>query len=339
MNTTYVALVRDHSASMRSLVNGAANDYNLTLDGIRESVSIDNQIAIVSVVECGVGLRGEVRVAGAAQRIENMRHLTSYTANGNATPLWDSVGKAIEEIEALGRNAYGGSTDAFLVMVITDGHENASKFWTAQKISQKIQQLQATDKWTFVFRVPVGAKNSLVRLGIPAGNIMEWEQTETALVQSTVATTSGVKSYFAARSKGSTSTPTFYANVANIKPQVVAQNLIDTTHNFRRGNVGQYQDGMMVRDYCESTFGAYQLGKAFYQLSKTEKVQQQKQLAIMELVSGKIYSGNAARSLLGLPYTGEIRLSPGSYGNYKIFVQSTSVNRKLVKNTEVLYSY
>lgn len=333
MTKTFVALVRDHSGSMCILATSAANDYNLTLDGIRESVSYENQKAYVSVVECGVGVRGEVRTQEVNIAIDSMRHLTSYHANGGSTPLWDSVGKAIETIQQ-------GSWDndsAFLVMVITDGIENSSRYWNATKIAQQIAQLQATDKWTFVFRVPVGGKSNLVRLGIPAGNIMEWEQNEASLVKSTVATTNATREYFAARSKGVTSTPSFYANIGNVAPKEVAKALVEVTDNFKHASVSTYQDGANIRDFCNNQFGGYTLGKAFYQLTKPEKVQEKKQIAILDMVSGKIYSGYSARQLLGLPTYGEIKLSPGNVGNYKIFVQSTSVNRKLVRNTEVLY--
>lgn len=39
--------------------------------------------------------------------------------------------------------------------------------------------------------------------------------------------------------------------------------------------------------------------------------------------------------MLGLPDF-EVKVNPASYGQYDIFVQSTSVNRKLIKGTKLL---
>jgi hypothetical protein len=56
----------------------------------------------------------------------------------------------------------------------------------------------------------------------------------------------------------------------------------------------------------------------------------------MEKGSKAIYGGNAARSLIGLPYGAEAKVEPGNHANYDIFVQSTSTNRKLVRGTKLL---
>ena len=79
------------------------------------------------------------------------------------------------------------------------------------------------------------------------------------------------------------------------------------------------------------------IGSAFYQLTKPERVQGHKAICIREKHSGKVYSGDAARDLLGVPKGGEIKLYPGKVGNFDVFIQSTSVNRNLLPGTEVLY--
>ena len=79
-------------------------------------------------------------------------------------------------------------------------------------------------------------------------------------------------------------------------------------------------------------------GAAFYQLTKTETaIQDYKKIIIRDKTSNAIYEGVATRDLLGVPHVGNIRLAPGNHGNYDIFIQSTSVNRKLDKNTQLLY--
>lgn len=331
---TYVAIVRDHSGSMRSLSTAAANDYNLTIDGIKQSMAEENQLAFATIVECGVGVRAEVKVREQLTPIGVLSPLHSYQATGGATPLWDSVGTAITEIENVADK--NDPQVAFLVMVITDGAENSSKFWTAKSVAAKIAQLQATDRWTFVFRVPRGQARSMVAAGIPAGNIMEWEQTESALVASTQATVSATRSYFKARSSGQTSVTSFYADLTQVSKADI-NTMIDITPTVKTIPVPSHAVGTAIKDFVEAQLGSYETGRAFYQLTKPEKVQERKQIVILDKVSGKYYSGTSARNLLGLPVYGDIKLYPGMTGNYELYVQSTSVNRKLVGNTTLLY--
>lgn len=107
-------------------------------------------------------------------------------------PLFDSVDKLIDLLSAA-PDANDPSV-SFLVMVITDGEENSSMI-KGPALAAKIRNRQATDRWTFVFRVPFGGKAELVRLGIPAGNIQEWEQTEEGYREATQVTTRSVTDY------------------------------------------------------------------------------------------------------------------------------------------------
>ena len=82
----------------------------------------------------------------------------------------------------------------------------------------------------------------------------------------------------------------------------------------------------------------YLKGAAFYQLSKTEsKVSYTKQVLVRERVTGKIFAGKEARAMIGLPSDRNARLHPGDHKNYDLFIQSESVNRKLVGGSGVIY--
>ena len=52
----------------------------------------------------------------------------------------------------------------------------------------------------------------------------------------------------------------------------------------------------------------------------------------------KVYSGQDARDMLGIGgAVGTVRLVPGDHGKFDVFIQSTSVNRKIPAGTEVMY--
>ena len=75
----------------------------------------------------------------------------------------------------------------------------------------------------------------------------------------------------------------------------------------------------------------------YYELTKPELVQEYKEVAIVEKATGKIYVGDDARTLLGLPIGARIKVRPGDHAGFAVYVQSTSVNRRLAAGTTLLY--
>ena len=92
-----------------------------------------------------------------------------------------------------------------------------------------------------------------------------------------------------------------------------------------------------IREFVEDNGLTFQKGRGFYQLTKTETIQDYKEVVLRENATGDLYSGEKARELLGLPRTGSTRTRPVVPRNYTAFVQSTSYNRKLIGGTEFLY--
>lgn len=337
---TYVAIVRDHSVSMRRLANGAREDFNLSVQSIKDTVMPGDQ-ALISVVECGVGPLAETRVVARFTPSYEFPMLNSYHTTGMATPLLDSVGAAIHELSNVyDRDSLG---TAFLVMVITDGEENNSKIWNASKLAHEIRRLQNTDRWTFVFRGPIGSREQFESLGVQPGNIMEWEQSDLGLHTSTLSQSRGINDYFVARSAGKTSVNTFYVNTTNVTEAAIKaaqqhHTVTNVRNKFKSYNVYNYGSDITIKSFFEKLNGYYKPGDGYYQLTKYEKdISDRKEILIRNKKTNDIYTGTDARRMLSLPETGYIRLAPGNFATYDVFVQSTSSNRKLVPGTEVLY--
>jgi hypothetical protein len=91
-----------------------------------------------------------------------------------------------------------------------------------------------------------------------------------------------------------------------------------------------------IRDFVQGQGFSYSVGKGYYQLTKTETIQPQKQIMIREKRTGKVYSGASARDLLGLPHGMSVRVKPEANPEYDVFVQSTSVNRKVLDGTDLI---
>lgn len=85
--------------------------------------------------------------------IEEIRSLTSedYTPGG-LTALYDTIGNAITDMENQSKYAKSEYKASMVMMVIiTDGQENASKEYDARKIKQMIQELEQSENWQFIY--------------------------------------------------------------------------------------------------------------------------------------------------------------------------------------------
>lgn len=332
----YIGVSRDHSASMTPIRAAAAKDYNALVDDVKKA-ALENQVdTIVSVVKCGVGHNAENRRDVINSSVTTLSHITNYETSGSGTPLFDSVLMLIEDLQKV--PDANGADVSFLVMVITDGEDNRSGFRAAQNLAAKIRELQASDKWTFVFRVPRGGTRTLVNFGIPAGNILEWDQTAKGVEVATQKTTSAVEAYYKGVKSGVRSTSSFYTNIDKAEAkQIIKTQMTDISSQVQVWNVYN-ADPKVIKEFVLSKGVQFQVGTLFYQLMKPEReVQDYKMIVIKDRKAGKTYAGTAARDLLGLPSVGTVRVAPGDHAGYDVYIQSTSFNRKLPEGSRLMY--
>lgn len=329
----YIGFVNDHSGSMRNLANAALKDYNANIEAIKNAATREMQDTVVSVT--GIGVNGSGDQIERQVTVSNphvLRPRTHWETNGG-TPLYDGIGDMIEMLEIL-PDAHKPDV-SFLIMITTDGEEAHSRKHNAATLGNKIREKQFTQRWSFVFRVPKSSDISkILALGISRDNIQQWETTDKGMEESTINTTQAMDSYFSARSAGVKSTTAFYANAASVNLAA----LEDISSKVSLYAVPVEQNGIEIRDFILKHRMEYLKGSAFYQLTKTEsKVSHTKLIVVREQATGKVFSGKDARSMIGLPTDRNARLHPGDHKNYDIFIQSESVNRKLVGGSGVIY--
>lgn len=96
-----------------------------------------------------------------------------------------------------------------------------------------------------------------------------------------------------------------------------------------------------IKDLVQSNGLIFKVGRGFYEFTKRETIQASKEVLILDNETGDMFEGEAAREVLGLPVGASINLNPRDAGfdtkKYKVFVQSTSANRKLMGDTTFLY--
>lgn len=332
-----IALVIDRSGSMSPLITHAVDSLNENIETIKKNAKDTGQESIVSVYAFDRYVSNIKRPSFASdvRKIEYNEVIPDGT-----TALFDAVRMAIEELEAAGSlevNACaraGKSVDvSYLVIVITDGYENASKT-SAPELTRLMASVQSTDRWTLSFLVPHGSKSSLVAMGIPAGNISEWEQTVQGVQEYSQLNTRSLNTYYSARDAGQTKSMAFFqTDLSNVSSNTLKKTLDNISSQVRVLSVDKEE---AIRPFVQRKLGDYKPGTAFYQLTKSEKkVQDYKNLLVMEKGKKEVFAGDDARSVLGIPY-GDLSIKPGNHANFDVFIQSTSNNRKLVRGTKLV---
>lgn len=256
-----------------------------------------------------------------------------YIPSGR-TPLIDATFQAIDELEETPER-YG--EHSFVVYVWSDGLENESRVHPLRRggdreLHARIAGLPG--HWTVAAFVP--NQNGILeakRCGFPAGNIEVWDTTSSrGFAEAGERIRAVSMDFMQARTQGVRGSKSLFT-VSQVTPQVAAANLTPLPPGSYRFEDVQL-DGQ-IRDLVERATGrVYVKGSAYYQLTKPETVQPYKQVAI-EVPGGQVYTGPAARQLLGLPDY-EVKVQPEYQPGTKIFVQSTSVNRRLTGGTRVL---
>ncbi|WP_405137557.1 vWA domain-containing protein [Nocardia sp. NBC_01388] len=97
------------------------------------------------------------------------------------TALYDGIGKLTTDIGAkLSATPEDERPGSVLVVVLTDGHENASSEWTHDAVQALIRQQQDQWKWTYLFLgATLDAVQTGVSMGIARANSMHYSTNST----------------------------------------------------------------------------------------------------------------------------------------------------------------
>lgn len=257
---------------------------------------------------------------------------SEYTVGGN-TALIDATIKSIDDLQKTAQ-MYGDH--AFLVFVLTDGGENDSRSGP----SDLARKMQLPENWTIAALVPDAHGISAAKTcGFSSGNIMSWDVSASDSIEKVGATiTSATANYMVARSKGIRgSTSLFQVDTSALSSKKVNEKLDALALTSFDIIVNSHSDNDIdIRTFAEKHTGkTYVKGSCYYELIKKEEIQPQKEICIRNKISGYVYAGQQARDLLGLP-NHSVDVKPEAMSKFNIFVQSTSVNRKIKAGQTVL---
>jgi hypothetical protein len=322
-----IVIVLDASSSMADLQDHVRSAANAMIKQIKEQTKLEKQETVIAITK----FADSVVVLQFPTDSSETGNVHNYYASGS-TALFDAIGEAVEMIDTHDPDV------SHLVLVYTDGENNRINKYTSLMVRNIIDKKTKLGNWTFAIQVPpkVGSKFSR-EFGIPLENIREWEATEKGVEGVRDTTRIGVASFMSARSRGAKSVDTFYVetDLSKLKTKDLKKELDNLQNNFRVLSVDREEE---VRPFVESkTKNRYVIGSAYYELTKPELIQGNKNILIMERGKDAVWGGNEARDLVGLPTDGtNAKVVPLNHATYRIFTESRSVNRKLVRGTSLL---
>lgn len=146
---TIYHLILDRSGSMIDCLENTINGFNEQIHRIRriKAEFPDDEMTVGLTI-----FNEEVIIKYLASDPQDVSLLDSLSYKpGGSTALLDAIGFTVKRIESELERSNNIQDTSVIVVVITDGYENASKVFSMAEIKLMIARLEQTTKWTFAF--------------------------------------------------------------------------------------------------------------------------------------------------------------------------------------------
>lgn len=367
--TTHVALALDSSISMRDLKDKTIQVADELVAFLAEQSKAKNQEWRVSVYTFGSSVNCHIWDMDVL-RLPSMKE--HYQIDGN-TALIDAVNMALDDGDTIPEHR--GNHAHLMYLITDGGENwsagdmprrpggyppvGAASILSAE-LRKRLRDLK-DNRTVGVLAPNEGSRRLLLDLGFE--NTELWDATSEAGMEAAARTIqASASTYMEARTQGAAGLRSMKkgglfvgANVdakavkaANLKPMPTAKRkivrVVKTENSFEKvvkpvtksrlkPEMGWFVEiDKFVRSKVDKE---YEVGDAFYELVKTERVQGDKEIAVIENNTNKVYVGDGARQLLGLP-DHLVSVKPDMNSDFTIFVQSSSLNRHLPHGCQVM---
>ena len=170
----HISVVLDRSGSMASIADDVVGGFNTFLDEQRR----EDGKGRVTLVQFDGQDPFEVLIDGEDLDTVGDLDPARYVPRGN-TPLYDAVGQMITKIDAeiLRRADAAKPIEDQVVVIVTDGYENASREFTGKMLFDLIETRKGR-AWAFVFLgADEGTFEEGERMGVSQANTARWAAT------------------------------------------------------------------------------------------------------------------------------------------------------------------
>jgi hypothetical protein len=101
-----------------------------------------------------------------------------YCPNG-MTALLDAVGESVLALNGRIQREIARNEASAVIVIITDGHENSSKYFTFEKIQSMIKELESTGKWKFsYYGADLSDTSDAIKMGIKQDNSIRFKKAQ-----------------------------------------------------------------------------------------------------------------------------------------------------------------
>lgn len=144
-NITELVFILDKSGSMAGLESDTIGGFNAMIEKQKKQEG-ECYVSTVLFNNASEILHDRIKLAEVPKMTES-----DYTVGG-CTALIDAIGEAIHHIENIHKYARAEDVPEHTMFVITtDGMENASRHYTAEKVKKMIERKKKKHDWEFLF--------------------------------------------------------------------------------------------------------------------------------------------------------------------------------------------
>jgi uncharacterized protein YegL len=172
---TIYQFIIDRSGSMGGMEAEAVNGFNRQLATLRslQKEFLDQEF-LVSLTFFNDNMVSPI-VFGRPEQLSNLS-IEEFRPAG-MTALLDTIGTSIHKINAVHGEEIRQKNTTVVMVIITDGHENASRMYTFSEISGMIKELESDSAWTFTFLgADMDAFEASAKLNIRPQNVASFQK-------------------------------------------------------------------------------------------------------------------------------------------------------------------
>lgn len=157
-NLTHITVVLDRSGSMSVIDTDATGGFNAFVEQQRKAPG-EARLTLVR-------FDSDYEVTYSDKPIKDVPELKTVDPRG-MTALHDAVGRAIDDLgRSLAATPEEKRPGKIVFVIITDGMENASHKYSAEKVKEMVQHQQSKYNWAFTY---LGANQDAVLAGSSMG--------------------------------------------------------------------------------------------------------------------------------------------------------------------------
>ncbi len=146
---TYYQIILDRSGSMSDCIDVTISGFNEQLQLIKKmKQKFPEQEFVISLATFNQEVQPILQMVNPNEA--QLLNRETYVPDG-MTALYDAIGQSVMKLKDVAGKEIDNDEATAVVVIITDGHENSSRFFNYAGISKLIKELDAQKNWTFSY--------------------------------------------------------------------------------------------------------------------------------------------------------------------------------------------